>query len=96
MIPIGLILTELLNNSLKHGFKDTKEASVALTLIEEGQDITIKFCDNGKGYASDVFGNIDQLDSFGLMIIKGLIDQLDGKIRFYNNGGACTEIRVSY
>lgn len=96
LIPIGLILTELLNNSLKHGFKDTKDASVAITLIEEGQEITIKFCDNGQGYANNIIQNMDQLESFGLMIIKGLIDQLDGTIHFYNDGGACAEIRVSH
>ena len=94
LIPIGLIITELINNSVKHAFVDIGEPSVTISLLDQNNELILKYCDNGRGYSDEVLDNIYQSDSFGLTIIKGLIQQLDGEIRFFNENGACTEIKI--
>lgn len=94
LIPIGLILTELLNNSLKHAFSDPDNSSIAISITEDGTNMTLRYCDNGSGFPDHVINNTEKLESFGITIIKGLIDQLDGYIRLFNENGACTEITI--
>jgi two-component sensor histidine kinase/ligand-binding sensor domain-containing protein len=74
-VPLGLILNELVTNSLKHSGKDN--LVIDFTAKKYQDQITIKLKDNGKGISKSQFENSS---SFGISIIKSLIDQLDGKI----------------
>jgi len=92
LIPLGLILTELTNNSIKYAFKDIIEKQISLLVREENGNLILNYRDNGIGYGKEVLQNQEGTGSFGMTIIKGLIDQIDGSIRFYNNKGACAKI----
>jgi PAS domain S-box-containing protein len=93
VIPIGLVMTELVNNSLKHGRIGNNELRVALSIKKVGEALFIKFCDNGKGYG-EKFHSERERNSFGINIIEGLVDQLYGSIRFFDEKGACAEISI--
>lgn len=92
LIPLGLIITELANNSMKYAFKDVSEKQISIIVKEDEGKLILNYSDNGKGYGKEILQNQEGTDSFGMTIIKGLIDQIDGSIRFYNDQGACTEI----
>lgn len=92
LIPLGLILTELTNNSIKYAFKHVIDKQISLLVREENGNLILNYRDNGIGYEKEVLQNQEATDSFGMTIIKGLIDQIDGFIRFYNDKGACAEI----
>ncbi len=92
LIPLGLVLTELANNSMKHAFKDTIEKQVSVVIKEDEAKLILCYCDNGIGYGKEVLENQGGTSSFGMRIINGLIDQIGGSIKFYNNKGACVEI----
>jgi two-component system CheB/CheR fusion protein len=94
LIPIGLIMTELVNNSLKHGRIGNNELEVTISVKKEGEILFIKFRDNGKGYG-EKFNPSEERSSFGLNIIEGLVDQLSGSIRFFDEKGACAETRIT-
>jgi two-component sensor histidine kinase/ligand-binding sensor domain-containing protein len=74
-VPLGLILNELVTNSLKHSGKD--KLVIDFTAKKYQDHITIILKDNGNGISKSQFENSS---SFGISIIKSLIDQLDGKI----------------
>lgn len=93
-IPIGLIITELVNNSLKHGRVDSKILKINLIVTAEDETLLIKYCDNGKGYGGKL-NTLDDLSSFGLTIIEGLAEQLNGSIKFYDDEGACAELKIN-
>ena len=80
-IPCGLILNELVSNSLKHGFNnnETGYVSVVLNKLNNGK-YALKVSDNGAPFSNglDVLSN----DSLGLEIIKKLVDQLDASLSF--------------
>ncbi|WP_333606385.1 sensor histidine kinase [Arsukibacterium sp.] len=46
---ISQIFTNLLMNSLIHGFEDTDEGSIRITVLEEDDNVDIKYSDDGKG-----------------------------------------------
>lgn len=75
-LPIGLIITELVSNSMKHAFN---KRSVGVIIIEITKDEKsgfnqLYYSDNGRGFD---FNKVNG-KGLGQEIIKGLIDQLDG------------------
>jgi len=67
-VPLGLVLNELVTNSLKHSGED--ELVIDFKLKRENDTIRISLRDNGKGISKDQF---DNSTSFGINIIKSLM-----------------------
>jgi two-component sensor histidine kinase len=89
-IPLGLIVTELVTNSLKHAFPDGKgRIEVSLSRAEDG-GIALAVADNGQGYAPDAI----RVGSLGGTIIEGLVAQLGGTMTVRHGKGVRTEITV--
>ncbi len=83
LIPVGLLVNELVSNSLKHAFSDTTDARIQIEIQKEGENyLRISYFDNGVW--KDQGGN----SSFGLVLIDTLIEQLEGskEIRTGENG----------
>jgi len=95
-IPVGLIINELISNSIKHGFSDRGDGNIALVITESAdRQITVIYTDNGKG-VPDNFDFRNQ-QSLGIQILFMIVEhQLNGKINFGNagtgNGLACTVV----
>jgi two-component sensor histidine kinase len=86
-IPIGLILNELIVNSIKYAFgnNDNGIIKVSFCAVDE-RHLMLMVSDNGKGLP-------DQFDAFegrslGMSLITELAKQLEGRIKFLNDGGA--------
>ncbi len=78
VVPLGLIVTELLTNSLKHAYGDMKNGIFRIE-VEQSPDRGIKATieDNGKGIPEDT--DLNNLNSLGLLLVKDLIEeQLEG------------------
>ena len=90
-VPIGLILNELVSNSLKHGFPDGKgEVFIKLKTVEDKYEMTVS--DNGIGFPKDL--DFRNTDSLGLQLINNLVNQIDGEIKLIRNHG--TEFRIIF
>ncbi len=50
---ISQIFTNLLMNSLIHGFEDIKEGLIRITVLDEDNNVDIRFSDNGKGLTAE-------------------------------------------
>lgn len=82
-LPIGLIIVELVSNSMKYAFID-KSIGIIKVEIKEDENIQyLRYLDNGNGFDF----NKNNVKGLGLEIIKGLIDQLNGKVKLGNGGG---------
>ncbi|MFC1669922.1 PAS domain S-box protein [Spirochaetota bacterium] len=84
-IPIGIITTELLTNSLKHAFTDKKKGTINLSLKKKNKIAVIEVKDDGKGIPEAI--NISELDSFGLKLIDTLINQIQGNLEIKRDKG---------
>lgn len=81
-LPLGMILVELISNSIKHAFGHSKYGIIKIKIYQDeyGQTYFI-YEDNGKGFDF----NKTSAEGLGLELIKGFIDQIDGKYTTKNN-----------
>jgi PAS domain S-box-containing protein len=78
-IPCGLIINELVSNSLKHAFKDRKAGTIFLSLKRRGGIVELKYRDDGPGLPRDL--EISRANTLGLRLIHNLaVRQLRGKM----------------
>ena len=88
-LPIGLIINELVTNSLKYAFPDTfqNEGKINVELHNESDNILkLLISDNGIGMTSN--GDLGDIESLGLLLVRILCeDQLGGNIKLNLNYG---------
>lgn len=89
-ISIGLIVVELMTNSIKHSGADT----ICLKLSADRESCFISVEDNGKGIPADI--SLAHASSFGMIMVKGLVEQTGGKVQYgpRPGGGASSAISV--
>lgn len=79
LIPLGLLLNEIISNSLKYAFKEMNSGLIKVSLKAlENNKYELLVSDNGKGFSKDVFN--EPQNSLGIELIKAFVDQLDGTI----------------
>lgn len=86
-IPCGLVLNELLSNSLKHAFKDGREGTIRVSLGQTaGGVVSLTVADNGSGLPTDF--RMDDRQTLGLQVVTTLIRQLSANLIVSGEGGA--------
>lgn len=88
MIPLGLVLNEMMSNSLKHAFPKAKGKITITAAIDEEGKHHIRYSDNGKGLPLNF--DLKQSESLGMQLIVMLTEQLDGEVNLR------TEIGLTY
>lgn len=80
-VPFGLLLNELITNALKHGFKNEKCGLLKISITNtENNRIKMSVFNDGVKFPENIDINQDDLGSYGLELIKILINQLDGDL----------------
>jgi PAS domain S-box-containing protein len=91
-VPCGLIINELVSNSLKHGFPNRTKGQVYISLkfIDDKYELIIG--DNGIGLPSNI--DFKKTDSLGLQLVNNLVEQIDGEIELNKRSG--TEFKIMF
>lgn len=89
-IPCGLIITELVSNSLKYAFPSSCRGEVCIQLLIHEQQLTLIVSDNGVGLPPDF--EIEEAESLGLQLVSNLAQQLSGSLEIDSSGGTCFQI----
>jgi PAS domain S-box-containing protein len=88
-IPLGLIISEMVTNSLKHAFPNSKgEISISLHTKDEETELIIK--DNGVGVPKDFY--TQKPGKLGLQLLNTLVEQLEGTIKLDRSQGTTFKI----
>ena len=85
-VPLGLVINEILTNSLKHAFSShSKDKIITIKARIDKDKFIMKISDNGKG----VKGKETYKDNeFGIKLIKSLVEyQLKGSFEYFNENG---------
>ncbi|MBI5858800.1 MAG: hypothetical protein HZB42_14305 [Sphingobacteriales bacterium] len=93
MIPLGLVLNELVSNSLKYAFRQRSDGELSVVLKKQPEHLLLRVSDNGTGYPGGV--NIREGKSFGMKMIRAFAQKLRAKLNIYNNDGAVTEMLIT-
>jgi len=83
LIPLGLIMNEIMANSLKHAFANIETGNITIHLIEtKPRHYRLTVHDNGPGVPMDFFTN--QHKGLGSELIFDLVSQINGTIEVVN------------
>jgi two-component sensor histidine kinase len=91
-LPCGLIVTELVTNSMKYAFQDGRPGVilVSVTRTNEGE-YSLVVWDNGVGFPADF--DISQSQSLGMRLVNMLTAQLNGTVVTTGDRGTRTELK---
>lgn len=93
MMTLMLLVTEVLNNSIKHAFTDGTPGEVRLTLERIGQRrLRLTLADNGQGYDFTTGRETPRSRGLGSLIMRGFASQLGGELRLDGSNGVTTVV----
>ncbi|HPT81131.1 MAG TPA: PocR ligand-binding domain-containing protein [Methanosarcina thermophila] len=107
-VPLGIIVNELVSNSLKYAFPDRKKGEIRIKLFKEaeaensadnnkeitgkGAEYTLIISDNGVGIPEEI--RLENSDTLGLQLVNILVDQLNGEIELKRDNGTEFDIKI--
>lgn len=91
-VPLGMIINELVSNSLKHAFPEMEKGEIKVELKIRDGKFLLKIKDNGIGFPAGI--DYRNTDSLGLQLVITLVDQIDGIIRMDQTDG--TEFSIIF
>lgn len=93
MMSIGLIINELITNSIKHAFKEISLPYIKIRLKElESRKLFLEVADNGNGIPEVDMKK--KSDSFGMRLVEILTKQINGEQSFFNKNGAVFQFSI--
>lgn len=75
IVPLGLMINELLSNSLKHAFSNTGKGAVGISIENRENGFYMRYADDGTWVDEDLL-----VKGFGLELVHMLAEQLNGHI----------------
>jgi two-component sensor histidine kinase len=84
-IPMGLIINELITNSMRHAFDPGGPGHIFVTFGRTDDEYRIEVRDDGRGMVLDTA--IENTDTLGMKIVVALTSQLRGTIQYRNEDG---------
>jgi PAS domain S-box-containing protein len=92
VIPLGLVINELLSNSLKHAFPDGRKGTISILFsTSDEKNISLVFSDDGVGFPAGL--DWKNSPSLGLRLVISLVRQLNGTIEL--NPSPVTTFRIT-
>ena len=92
-IPCGLIINEIISNSLKYAFPDNRDGIIFVTLRVDKNKVKIEVGDNGIGIPENV--DIKNTQTLGLQLVDTLVEQLSGTVKLKRSKGTIFSIEFN-
>jgi len=92
LLAIGLIINEIITNSLKYAFIGRDEGEISITLVKKESQLFLSVSDNGNGMPDDF--DINDKSSFGYSLITSLSKKLDATINIINQNGTTVNFDI--
>jgi two-component sensor histidine kinase/DNA-binding response OmpR family regulator len=92
-VPIGLIINEILTNSLKYAYDDVSRGTLEVSLVNQNEKVEMLIRDNGRGLPSEEI--LQKSRTLGWKLINLLIKQLDGTLEILRDRPGAN-IRITF
>jgi two-component sensor histidine kinase len=89
-VPCGLIINELISNSLKHAFPAGTAGEILIDLSASEGSYKLTLSDDGIGFPKGL--EVEQAKTLGLKLVRTLTEQLQGELTCTNGNGTKFEI----
>jgi PAS domain S-box-containing protein len=91
-VPCGLIISELVSNSLKHAFPNEMKGEILVSLKSVADNYQLIIKDNGIGLPEEI--DFNNPKTLGLLLVNNLTEQIDGKLTINRSHG--TEFKITF
>jgi two-component sensor histidine kinase len=91
-ISIGLVVNELVTDSIKYAFPEGGRGKIEVHLERKGNELILWVEDNGVGLPLDL--DTARTGSFGLTLVRSLAAQLDAEFSIKSEVGVKFELRL--
>jgi two-component sensor histidine kinase len=92
--PLAMVLTEVLQNAVEHGFGEEQEGRIVVTAQRLVGRLQVSVEDDGVGLPPDF--DLDSSTSLGLSIVRTLVEsELDGMLEVGPGSGTGTRVRLA-
>jgi PAS domain S-box-containing protein len=88
-IPLGLVVSELLTNALRHAFSGQDRGNIDVNAMVDGEVLVVGVCDDGVGMMPSVSGG-----GLGSRLIRSLLTQIGATIAIRSAAGAGTTVTI--
>jgi PAS domain S-box-containing protein len=93
-IPVGLILNELISNSIKHGFREQTNGTIRISIVQQpNKGLLLHYSDSGSGLPDDI--DLETADTLGLQLVGILARQLKASVKIENNEGFSLQMEIA-
>ncbi len=92
-IPCGLIINEIISNSLKYAFPDNRDGIIFVNLAVVKNKVSIEVGDNGIGIPDSV--DVKNTQTLGLQLVDTLVEQINGTIKLIRKKGTIFSIEFN-
>ncbi len=89
-VPCGLIINELVSNSLKHAFVQRQKGKISIKFHPYGEKYLLTVSDDGIGIPENI--DFENTKTLGLQLVNTLVKQLSGDIDICRNTGTLIKI----
>jgi two-component sensor histidine kinase len=90
LMPIGIMLNELMTNSIKHAVLPYQMLEITIRLEPCADGFCLDYRDNGPGYHHTQLE--ERQGGLGSYLLKSMVRQLNGQLKSFNEQGAVTQI----
>ncbi len=110
ILPLGIIVHELVDNSVVHGVGTDKESGtdtrISLSCGQEANGVVLSVQDNGPGFTAEFLKTLADGaptegsialngEGLGMVVVQALATQINAQLKLMNNKGARVELRVT-
>jgi two-component sensor histidine kinase len=92
-MPVGLILNELVTNSLKYAFRDGRRGTLSVRLRQHDGSAILSVTDDGPGLPAGV--TIDGAETLGFLLVRSLAQQICARVRVLEGPGAAVSLEFT-
>ncbi len=92
--PLGLVVNELITNSLKYAFPEKQMGEIIISLWKTENEIKLEYADNGIGIPDEI--DCYNTKGMGLQLVKMLVErQLEGTLDMKTKNGTTFIIKFN-
>lgn len=93
LVPLGLIINEMVSNSLKHAFGENQSGKLSISLERHDDQIKLEISDNGTGLNGILA--LEKSGSFGFNMIKAFVKKINGRLKLLDGEGTTFQIEFA-
>lgn len=90
-VPLGLIINEIVTNSLKYAFPDENAGTISISFHKQKDQYLLEVSDDGIGIPEEF--EVEKSDSLGMMLINSLTYQIGGELEMERSPGTTFRIK---